>query len=71
MRHPQTLLFPDVATPQTLIVETLMPYGVVAKAIFVKANGLPAYNLAMGLTSPVIGLGDAAPLNGVDSSLRP
>lgn len=27
--------------------EYLMPYGAAAKAIFVKANGLPAYNLAM------------------------
>lgn len=30
------------------IVKQLMPYETVAKAIFVKANGLPAYNKATG-----------------------
>lgn len=29
-----------------IAVEHLMPYGAVAKAIFVKANGLPAYQKA-------------------------
>lgn len=28
-----------------------MPYGTVAKAIFVKANGLAAYNLGMQVRS--------------------
>ena len=31
------------------IAENLMPYEAVAKAIFVKANGLPAYYRATGL----------------------
>jgi hypothetical protein len=32
--------------PTITISEQLMPYGAVAKAIFIKANGLAAYNKA-------------------------
>lgn len=41
---------PDIPSPvawrPAAQVEQLMPYEAVAKAIFVKANGLPAYHLA-------------------------
>ncbi len=33
-----------IAEPSVADSEQLMPYGAAVKAIFVKANGLPAYN---------------------------
>lgn len=35
-----------IPEPEITASERLMPYGEVAKAIFIKANGLPAYNKA-------------------------
>lgn len=37
---------PAPGAQDAVAVEHLMPYGMVAKAIFVKANGLPAYQKA-------------------------
>jgi hypothetical protein len=36
-----------IAEPSAAAPEQLMPYGAAAKAIFVKANGLQAYNEAV------------------------
>ncbi len=36
-----------IAEPSVAVPEELMPYGAAAKAIFVKANGLQAYNEAV------------------------
>lgn len=41
-------ILPMMSDPTTMdSPEQLMPYGTVAKAIFVKANGLAAYKLGM------------------------
>jgi hypothetical protein len=38
--------FMGIAEPSVAAPEQLLPYGAAVKAIFVKANGLPAYNKA-------------------------
>ncbi|MBI5108950.1 MAG: hypothetical protein HZA62_09390 [Rhodocyclales bacterium] len=40
---PLPIPLPAADQPNEVAPEALMPYGEAAKAIFVKANGLPAY----------------------------
>ncbi len=43
VRPPLPIPHATADTPTEATPEALMPYGEAAKAIFVKANGLPAY----------------------------